>query len=72
MLLNIFSARSLPSSTGCILSISPGVIWPPRAFYHKCLIAEFQRLDEKENAQRKGGILGAEYGKRGGRPKKTK
>ena len=41
----------------------------------ECLVAEFERLDEKEQTQieagRRYGRLGAEHGKRGGRPKKS-
>ena len=40
----------------------------------ECLIAEFERLDAKEqkqiNAGRRYGKLGGEHGKRGGRPRK--
>ena len=40
----------------------------------ECLIAEFERLDAKEQTQieagRRYGKLGAEHGKRGGRPRK--
>ena len=39
-----------------------------------CLLTEFKRLDEKEQAQIKAGKrygkLGAEHGRKGGRPKK--
>lgn len=42
----------------------------------ECLIAEFTRLDEKEQRQaeagRESGHLGAAHGRKGGRPKKTK
>lgn len=42
----------------------------------ECLLAEFDRLDAKEQAQIKAGKrygkLGAEHGHKGGRPKKTK
>ncbi len=34
------------------------------------LVAQFRRLDAKERAQADAGHLGAEHGKKGGRPKK--
>lgn len=35
------------------------------------LLNQFARLDKKEQEQRKAGKLGAEHGKRGGRPRKV-
>jgi len=37
----------------------------------KCLLVEFERLDEKERNQAKAGTKGAVHGVKGGRPKKT-
>ena len=40
--------------------------------WQACLVAEFERLDAKEQAQITAGRKGKKYGKLGGRPRKEK